>query len=288
MSKTSALVVALGLAAFALACGGSKPVPSHETNNMASPARADVTPLRTSAAPAQPAVASAAVSAEKYTCSMHPEVISDKPGKCPKCGMTLVPVTSLGNAGDHDMAAEDEGEAAAPAAATGRLVNVNTATLAELDAVNGIGLVTANKIIAYREAHGSLKSIEDLKSAGVTHCVLGKIKDKITFTGGSASTASSTTASSPTAGSHSGHSSAAASSPAASSPAASSGPRTNINTATLADLDAVDGIGEATARKIIAARQSAGNKFSNWGEVDAVSGVGATTLEKLKTAFELN
>src|SRR5207237_6136839 len=22
-----------------------------------------------------------------YTCSMHPEVLSDKPGKCPKCGM---------------------------------------------------------------------------------------------------------------------------------------------------------------------------------------------------------
>jgi hypothetical protein len=25
-----------------------------------------------------------------YTCSMHPEVRSDKPGTCPKCGMTLV------------------------------------------------------------------------------------------------------------------------------------------------------------------------------------------------------
>lgn len=25
-----------------------------------------------------------------YTCTMHPEVRSDKPGNCPKCGMTLV------------------------------------------------------------------------------------------------------------------------------------------------------------------------------------------------------
>lgn len=25
-----------------------------------------------------------------YTCSMHPEVVSDKPGKCPKCNMDLV------------------------------------------------------------------------------------------------------------------------------------------------------------------------------------------------------
>ena len=26
----------------------------------------------------------------KYTCTMHPEVVMDKPGKCPKCGMALV------------------------------------------------------------------------------------------------------------------------------------------------------------------------------------------------------
>ncbi|MEO8772260.1 MAG: DUF6799 domain-containing protein [Ferruginibacter sp.] len=28
--------------------------------------------------------------AVSYTCPMHPEVISDKPGKCPKCGMALI------------------------------------------------------------------------------------------------------------------------------------------------------------------------------------------------------
>lgn len=26
----------------------------------------------------------------QYTCSMHPEVVQNKPGDCPKCGMKLV------------------------------------------------------------------------------------------------------------------------------------------------------------------------------------------------------
>ena len=36
--------------------------------------------------------ASVSKSTEKavYTCTMHPEVRSDKPGDCPICGMTLV------------------------------------------------------------------------------------------------------------------------------------------------------------------------------------------------------
>lgn len=32
------------------------------------------------------------MSAKKYTCTMHPEVVKNKPGKCPKCGMKLVPM----------------------------------------------------------------------------------------------------------------------------------------------------------------------------------------------------
>ena len=30
--------------------------------------------------------------AKQYTCTMHPEVVMNKPGKCPKCGMALVPM----------------------------------------------------------------------------------------------------------------------------------------------------------------------------------------------------
>jgi RND family efflux transporter MFP subunit len=36
-----------------------------------------------------------------YTCVMHPEVQSDKPGKCPKCGMNLVPKERGGKFAAH-------------------------------------------------------------------------------------------------------------------------------------------------------------------------------------------
>jgi hypothetical protein len=38
-----------------------------------------------------------------YTCPMHPEVISDKPGNCPKCGMELVLQQSGSNTSKHKM-----------------------------------------------------------------------------------------------------------------------------------------------------------------------------------------
>ena len=42
-------------------------------------------------------VASIAKKASKWTCSMHPQILSEKPGKCPICGMALVSLDELGN-----------------------------------------------------------------------------------------------------------------------------------------------------------------------------------------------
>jgi FtsP/CotA-like multicopper oxidase with cupredoxin domain len=55
-----------------------------------------------------------AVSAAGYVCPMHPEVTSQQAGKCPKCGMKLVPVkadTSTGSADHHHHAAGHSGHA---------------------------------------------------------------------------------------------------------------------------------------------------------------------------------
>jgi len=43
------------------------------------------------AAPAKYANQAASAIGITYTCTMHPDVARNEPGRCPKCGMTLVP-----------------------------------------------------------------------------------------------------------------------------------------------------------------------------------------------------
>lgn len=49
---------------------------------------------------------------QKYTCPMHPEVIKDAPGKCPKCGMDLIPVKESKTDASHHGHEHRMGEAA--------------------------------------------------------------------------------------------------------------------------------------------------------------------------------
>ncbi len=61
------------------------------------------------------------------------------------------------------------------------LIDINTATLEQLDALPGIGPTTAQKIIDYRTEHGPFQRIEDIMDvSGIGPSTFDKIKNLIT------------------------------------------------------------------------------------------------------------
>lgn len=76
-------------------------------------------------------------------------------------------------------APEAEG-AQAPEGSTDGKININTATAAELDKLDGVGDKIAQRIIDYREAHGPFEVPEDLmKVSGIGTKKFAAIKDAI-------------------------------------------------------------------------------------------------------------
>lgn len=70
------------------------------------------------------------------------------------------------------------------------VVDINTATAQELTTIKGIGAKTAEKIVAYREANGPFKSVDDLtKVSGIKEKRLDKIRAELTVGGAGAAKA---------------------------------------------------------------------------------------------------
>ncbi|GAB3986176.1 helix-hairpin-helix domain-containing protein [Plantactinospora veratri] len=78
------------------------------------------------------------------------------------------------------------GQPGAPAGATGAQpgggkVNLNTATVAQLDALPGVGPVLAQRIVAHREEHGGFRSVADLRQVtGIGDARYEDLKDLVT------------------------------------------------------------------------------------------------------------
>ena len=60
-------------------------------------------------------------------------------------------------------------------------VNINTAGIQELDTLPGIGESLARRIIAYREANGPFKSVEEIMEvSGIGEAKFAELEDQIT------------------------------------------------------------------------------------------------------------
>ncbi|MGL5348104.1 MAG: helix-hairpin-helix domain-containing protein [Peptostreptococcaceae bacterium] len=59
-------------------------------------------------------------------------------------------------------------------------ININSASIDELDTLPGVGEATANKIVSYRDENGKFKSIEEIKNVnGIGDKKFLELKDKI-------------------------------------------------------------------------------------------------------------
>lgn len=66
-------------------------------------------------------------------------------------------------------------------AAAGARVDLNTATLADLDALPGVGPVTAQRILDWREQHGRFTSIDQLREIeGIGETRFARLRDLVT------------------------------------------------------------------------------------------------------------
>lgn len=137
-------------------------------------------------------------------------------------------------------------------------VDLNTASQKELESLPGVGAATAKKIIAGRP----YASTADLKKAGVSQSTIDKIQGQVTVSASTASAPASRTK----------PNSEAKQTQAAPGRAG----KVDLNTASQTDLEALPGVGAATAKKIIA-----GRPYSSVADLKR-AGVPQRTIDKIQ------
>jgi competence ComEA-like helix-hairpin-helix protein len=169
------------------------------------------------------------------------------------------------------------------------LVDINTATSEQIQALPGVGKKTADAIVAARP----FKSVEELKKVkGIGEAKFAKLKDVVSVDGSApvvlvaaaVNSANNTAAKAANSTEKAVNNLNTAASQVANSATGSAkggsmkaGEVVNINTASAAELDRLPGIGAVKAKAIIAARP-----FSSVEDLTKVKGIKQATLEKVR------
>ncbi|MGE5412574.1 MAG: ComEA family DNA-binding protein [Syntrophomonadaceae bacterium] len=160
-------------------------------------------------------------------------------------------------------------------------VDLNTATQEQLEALPGVGSAYAKKIIDGRP----YSSVADLSKAGIPQATIDKISSHVTVSKSKAKSAEKAAASEKPAKSEkasaaekpaAAEKSAAAEKTASKGKEAPAGP-VDLNTASEKDLEALPGVGPATAKKIVA-----GRPYSSVSDLSK-AGVSASTISKISS-----
>jgi competence protein ComEA len=68
-------------------------------------------------------------------------------------------------------------------AAAGAIIDLNSATAAELDALPGIGPALAERVVAHRERYGRFRSVDELeKVPGIGPSLVARVRGRATAT----------------------------------------------------------------------------------------------------------
>jgi competence protein ComEA len=103
--------------------------------------------------------------------------------------MVVLLILGAGIAAQADQRGSERTTSAAKASSSGPL-NLNTATVAQLEALPGIGKSVAERILQYREKSGGFKKVEDLMNVrGIGEKSFLKLKPLITVTSGKSGSA---------------------------------------------------------------------------------------------------
>lgn len=148
----------------------------------------------------------------------------------------------------------------------GERLDANTASQDELTRLPGVGPALAARIVEHRERR-RLRTLADLDSVpGVGPALLRKVAPHLTLAAGRASPARSRAPAAPPRG----------------APAV-----VDLNRATVADLEALPGVGPAIASRIIDWRERRG-AFRTVDDLQQVPGIGPATLARIRGAVRVS